>query len=33
MRIFINANAEQEQEIKSKGYSKNVEMAFGRDLP
>lgn len=33
MRIFINANAEQEQEIKSKGYSKNVEIAFGRDLP
>lgn len=33
MRIFINANAEQEEEIKAKSYSKNVEIAFGRDLP
>ena len=32
MRIFINANAQQEEEIKSKGYSKNVEIAFGRNL-
>lgn len=33
MRIFINANAEQEEEIKSKGYSKNAEIFFGRNLP
>jgi 3-hydroxybutyryl-CoA dehydrogenase len=33
MRIFINANEEQEQEIKSKGYSKDAEIFFGRNLP
>jgi 3-hydroxybutyryl-CoA dehydrogenase len=33
MRIFINANAEQEEEIKSKGFSKNTEIFFGRNLP
>jgi 3-hydroxybutyryl-CoA dehydrogenase len=33
MRIFINANEEQEEEIKSKGYCKDAEIVFGRSLP
>ena len=33
MRIFINANAEQEKEIKKKSFNEDVELIFGVDLP
>ncbi|MEO5649689.1 MAG: hypothetical protein ABIR03_07170, partial [Ginsengibacter sp.] len=33
MRIFINANAEQEKEIKKKSFNEDVELIFAVDLP
>lgn len=33
MRIFINANAEQEKEINSKIIDEKMEITFGRELP